>query len=451
MSVRTIYDTYPERFYLLSTRCRKLISLESQDHFLEEEVEKAFAKLPIVEGGNIYALYKYDSSVKATMDELSKRFKSQYPQVQQLSAYFKDFVDGDYFIKHNSAAPLSDLKRTIIKLKALTNNSDASKEDMIFVMNWCFLYVKYETYSYGFLTDKIYVGESNADKRVCRFCGKSGAKRFKTLSHSIPDALGNKLLFCLEECDECNHALERQVERHLYKFLEIPRTLACVTGKSSKNHHLEGLNFHIHPDDKTRQPIVYVMQEHIPNDVYQGKPTGKIHLYNKEKISYQGIYKALVKIAIDMMPNEKISHFIQASRWVHGDFEGKNLPKVLYGEHGDFFTQPVLDLYFRNEQSPKFSPYCTAVLYIFSSIFIYVVPFNDIDGNMYNEVPSLDAHWALFKDKQYLYIQEWEEFDSNDTQLITPFYKLSIFAPNNKYKLEFRPSTDNIFKIVRKK
>lgn len=116
MSVRTIYDTYPERFYLLSTRCRKLISLESQDHFLEEEVEKAFAKLPIVEGGNIYALYKYDSSVKVTMDELSKRFKSQYPQVQQLSAYFKDFVDGDYFIKHNSAAPLSDLKRTIIKL-----------------------------------------------------------------------------------------------------------------------------------------------------------------------------------------------------------------------------------------------------------------------------------------------------------------------------------------------
>lgn len=451
MVINSIYDIIPERFYLLSSKNRKLFCFESTNHILEEEIERAFAKFPIIEGGNIYALYKYSPSVKSILYGLSERFKDNYPQVQQLLAFFKNFNDGDFFIKQNSSVSLPNIKRSIIKIKALTNNYDISKADRIFVLNWCFLYLKYETYSYGFLTDKVYMGEALKDKRQCRFCGKSGAERFKNLSHAILDSLGNKSLFCLEECDECNKELEKHVEKHLYKFLEIPRTLACVKGKKSRRHHLEGLNFHIHPDEKTQQPIVYVMQEKIVNDVYQEKLTGKIYLYNKESISSQGIYKALVKIAVDMIPNEKISHFYKTGRWVHGDFEAPNfLPPVLYGEHDDFFEQPVLDLFFKNEKSPRFSPYCTAILYIFSSIFIYAVPFNDIDGDKYEDIQSFDAHWAFFKEKQYLCIKEWTQIDSNDKELITPFYKLPIFPFNNEYKVLYRPTSDNVFKRKQK-
>ena len=45
----SIYDLFPEKFYLLSTKNRKLFSLESQDRVLEDSVEEAFEKLPKAE------------------------------------------------------------------------------------------------------------------------------------------------------------------------------------------------------------------------------------------------------------------------------------------------------------------------------------------------------------------------------------------------------------------
>ena len=449
--MNTIHDIYPEKFYLLSIKNRRLIDLnsKSEERILEHEVEKAFSSLPIRQGGNIYAIYVYDSSVMDVMNELSSRFKSQYPQIQQLPAYFKNFKDGDIFIRHNSSAPMIDIKRSMIKINALEMGVDESELDYNFMLTWARLYLLFETFSYGFLTDKVFAGELDIDKRVCRFCGKSGKDIFKELSHAVQEALGNKLLFCNEECDECNHLLEKEVERHLYRFLEIPRTLADVTGKGSRNHHLEGVNFHIHPDQTTLKPIVYVKQEHIINDLYKGKLTGKIHLYNKCEISFQGLYKALVKIAIDMMPEDKIQHFVKAGQWVHGDLDEDKLPFVLYGEHSDFFFQPVLDLFFRNEHSPKDSPYCTAVLYIFSSIFIYIVPSSDIDGDKFSSPDSLLTHWNIFKKNQYLVVSEWEEFDSNNTEEKSPFYKIPVIPLNNMYDIQYRPSWDEVFKIKR--
>lgn len=449
--MNTIYETFTEKFYLLSIKNRRLIDLnsKSKERTLEQEVEKAFSQLPIREGGNIYAVYVYDSSVMAIMNKLSNRFKIQYPQIQQLPAYFKDFKEGDVFIRHNYSAPLIDIKRSMIKIKALKMNIDYYQLDNYFVCKWGKLYLSFETFSYGFLTERIFAGETDREKRVCRFCGKSGNGLFTEHSHAVQEALGNKLLFCNEECDKCNQLLEKEAERHLFKFMEIPRTLASITGKGSRNHHLEGANFHIHPHPTTLKPVIYVKQEHIINDLYKGKQTGKIHLYNKGAISFQGIYKALVKIAIDMMPNDKMPHFVQAGRWVHGDFEGKDLPPVLYGEHDDFFSQPVLDLFFTNNRSPKFSPYCTAELYIFESIFIYIVPFNDIDGNKYNNPYTLKAHWDLFKKYQYLSVKEWEEFDSNDTEEKSPFYKIHIISHDDKYSIQFRSSWDEVFKIKR--
>ena len=115
------YDVRPEIFYLLSIRNRKLVNLDSKSdgRILEQEVEKAFNKLPILEGGNIYAIYVYNSSVMDVMRELSNRFKDQYPQIQQLPTYFKNFKDGDIFIRHNYSAPMVDLRRSMIRIKAL--------------------------------------------------------------------------------------------------------------------------------------------------------------------------------------------------------------------------------------------------------------------------------------------------------------------------------------------
>jgi hypothetical protein len=192
------------------------------------------------------------------------------------------------------------------------------------------------------------------------------------------------------------------------------------------------------------------MQDKIVNDTYKGSPTGKIQLYNNGEVSFYGIYKALVKIAVDLIPSDRMSHFIKTGQWVHGDFEGENLPVYLYGEHDEFFEQPVVDLFFKKENSPVFSPYCTVILYIFNSIFIYTLPYCDVDGERFASSGTLGQHFGFFKSKQYLHVPEWEEFDANDKTVGNPMYKIPVIPTGVNYKVECRPSDDEVFEIKRK-
>ena len=443
------FDLRPQKFYLLSAKARKLLSFASDDKLLENAVEEAFAKLPKVEGGNVYAIFRYEPMMLKVMMELSDRFKDKYSCIQSLPSFMRQLEEGDVFIRHQAWTTLPDLKRSMIKLKAIIEGRDMYRDDTTFMLNWTRLYLKYDTFSYGFLTDRIYVGEEDRDKRECRFCHNKGDERFRHESHAMMEALGNKLLFCNEECDECNQILEGSVEKQLFKFLEIQRTLSNVPGKKRKHHYLEGENFHIRPDLTTNKPVVYVKQETIINDMYKGRATGQILLFNKGDISYYGIYKALVKIAIDMMPTEHYAHFKDAGSWVCGAKKGGNLPTFLYGEHAGFFEQPEIDLFFRKSESPHFSPYCIAVIYIYCSIFIFTVPFCDLDDDSSNSTTSLKACYDFFKKYQYLYIAEWVEYDANDKTPRKPFYKSYILPQGAPYKIVFKPSTDEVFKRER--
>ena len=171
------FDYIPQRFYLLSEKSRRLFSFQSADRSLEAAVEEAFERLPRLEGGNVYAVFRYEPVMLKVMTELAEQLKKQYRNIQQLPAFMRQLEKGDIFIRHQAGAPLPDLKRTIIKVLALTKGRDTQLEDNHFVLNWCKLYLKYDTYSFGFLSEKIYVGEDNPDKRVCRFCGKTGKMR----------------------------------------------------------------------------------------------------------------------------------------------------------------------------------------------------------------------------------------------------------------------------------
>ena len=446
-----LFDIHPQKFYLLSPKKRTLIDFSKADHSFAQEVDDVFDRIRALEGGNIQALYCYTPLVLESMQALAAKYKDQYPNVQQLPKYFKDFEEGDYFIRQRTSVSILDLKRSILETDSRTLGIDVKKTDDIFVQNWGLLCLSYDVYSFGFLTDKVYVGEKDESKRICRFCKGTGKERFKKTSHALQEGLGNHLLFAYEECDDCNQYFSNSVETPLFRFLETSRNLSQVRGKRSAIHNQEGLNFHIHPDNITKQPVVYVKQEHIYNDEYQGKLTGKILLYNNGSITYQGIYKALVKFAVDMIPSDKINHFARTGEWVHGDFDSDSLPSFIYGEQDTFFfEQPVLDLFFRNETSPVFSPYCTAVLYIFDSIFIYILPFSDVDTDLSLSAIQIRTHLEHFKKHEYIHVPEWVEYDSNDISERAAHYKIPVLGISGKYSVEYRPSSDLIFEIKRR-
>lgn len=444
-----LFDIYPQKFYLLSVRNRRLFSYSSPDHSLEQAVEEAFSHITRMEGGNIHAVYRYDTSCLSVMTELADKYKREYPHIQQLPAYFKQCKDGEYIIRQNAEMPLFDLKSSIVQITALAHGLDAHKAHEAFSVNWAKLYLSFDTVSYGFLPGRIAIGEKDRTKRTCRFCFNSEASNFVHVSHAVQEGLGNHLLIANEECDNCNNLFSNGVEIQLFRFLETNRTLSQVRGKGKSTYHQVGLNFHIHPDALTGLPTVYVQKEHVYNVLYKGTVTDKIMLYNQGPITYQGICKALVKIAVDMIPDDKIKHFKKTGQWVHGDFTAEELPPFCYGEHTFFFGQPVLDLFFRNEKSPAYAPYCTAVLYIYESVFIYIVPYNDVDGDRYKTLSEVRPQLELFKKHEYLSVAEWVEYDSNDICEYVAQFKIKAIGVEGKYNVEYRSSCDPIFSIHR--
>ena len=115
-----IFDIHPQKFYLLSPQKRTLIDFSFEDHNFAYEVEKAFANIRAVEGGNIHAVYRYNYQIFEVMQAFSEKYKNQFPRVQQLPAYFKGLEEGEYFIRQRTSVSLIDLKRSILETESRT-------------------------------------------------------------------------------------------------------------------------------------------------------------------------------------------------------------------------------------------------------------------------------------------------------------------------------------------
>jgi hypothetical protein len=81
-------------------------------------------------------------------------------------------------------------------------------------------------------TSATYLGTKNP--RVCRFCGRSSPTvSFGKTAHAIPAFLGNRSVFSLYECNECNNAFSEYLEDHFAKMLHGVRTLLRIRGRKS--------------------------------------------------------------------------------------------------------------------------------------------------------------------------------------------------------------------------
>jgi HNH endonuclease len=71
------------------------------------------------------------------------------------------------------------------------------------------------------------------DHRVCRYCGGEKPEvTFKERAHALPELIGNRWLFALDECDVCNDFFSVALEDHLAKYLGVRRTFSQIRGKT---------------------------------------------------------------------------------------------------------------------------------------------------------------------------------------------------------------------------
>jgi len=254
-----------------------------------------------------------------------------------------------------------------------------------------YLSTLFEYHSFGFDGITIYIGEK--EHRVCRFCGETNPKKFKDRAHAIGESLGNKKLFCNEECDTCNHTLNK-IEDNFLRLMDIRRALYHISRKDATNTaSVFGSNFAILPNEDGAAEL-YIMQESIGAEVNIQQPF-MFQLKQYSVLTDEKVYKALAKMVIDLLPSIHLLHFENTIKWIKSDaFFIDNLPGVWFCHNtGKMHQQPYLDIFINNKQHLPDSPYCTAALYIYDIVYVFVMPLVDIDGGMFKYDKQLTNHW----------------------------------------------------------
>ncbi len=249
----------------------------------------------------------------------------------------------------------------------------------------------FEYHSFGFDGITIYVGEN--EHRVCRFCGETNPKKFRDRAHAIGESLGNKKLFCNEECDTCNHTLNK-IEDNFLRLMDIRRALYHISRKDSTViPSVFGKNFVILPNEVGAAEL-YIMRETIEPGVDIKRPF-MFQLKQHSVLTDEKIYKALAKMVIDMLPSNHLPHFKNTIKWIRSDsFFIDSLPGIWFCHNTDkMHQQPYLDIFINSKKHLSDSPYCTAALYIYDIVYFFVMPLVDIDGGMFKYDKQLKKHW----------------------------------------------------------
>jgi hypothetical protein len=159
---------------------------------------------------------------------------------------------------------------------------------------------------------KIKIG---SQPKSCRFCGRTEEQvTFKKVAHAVSEALGNKVLLSLEECDDCNAATS-EVESDLTNFVRGELTFGQIRGK-------RGVPSVKARDGRSRidfGPDGYKIKQ------FEGGPP-LVRFYEDRSGGFadiplpgfrpQGVYKAIVKMALTVIPRSELHAFAGALGWM---------------------------------------------------------------------------------------------------------------------------------------
>ncbi len=178
--------------------------------------------------------------------------------------------------------------------------------------------------------------------KTCRFCGKSEDEvSFKKNAHVFPESIGNKILLSNYECDICNQYFGNTIENDYSKFFSLYHSIMQIRGKNgipkcsfkipcSKRTDKCAKNcIDVNFDFKENRPHIRVCKEVdsqfiklTNNSITISKPV--------DKYCPIGVFKAIVKMAITVMPFEEIQLFSNVIKW------------ILDTEHNNFYIDKKL-------------------------------------------------------------------------------------------------------------
>lgn len=247
------------------------------------------------------------------------------------------------------------------------------------------------------------VGELERSKRVCRFCGESmPTVRFDKTAHAVPESIGgHKNLVCYEECDKCNEAFGEDVERNLCEWFDFRRSTHQVKKKSGGIPKAYGRNYVI--EDKK-------VSLFLDKDV-----TKEIKLVGSGTVTLQGIYRALCKIAIDLIDNEYLDQLKTTIKWVRfGRPKSSHYPQIaqMHGLHE--VKEPIVYICSRKDRhDTDTTPLHLCIFRIFDLALLYVLPHVN-DRMVFHENYTRCIQTEALKVLGFTGNWEWDSYETTE-------------------------------------
>jgi hypothetical protein len=170
----------------------------------------------------------------------------------------------------------------------------------------------------------------------CRFCGETNIRAFHNVAHTLPEAFGNKWITSLDECDVCN-ARFGAFDDALAKSMGAVLTVGGVKGKQNKVRQTGRSKSsasirHSHVDG--RPSISFRANGADFGEQVGGDPrTGELVFSipgGTERFIPARAYKALVKMAVGVLPVEELPDFSRVIAWLNTPDE-ELLPFMVVG------------------------------------------------------------------------------------------------------------------------
>jgi len=235
------------------------------------------------------------------------------------------------------------------------------------------------------------------EERICRFCGLNYSQTtFKKEAHIISAHLGNKYLVSDFECDKCNKFFGDNYEDDLAAFLGMSRTILGVKNRYNKIPTFKSPGKML----VARREEFYGIKEGIK--VSREESTKGIFnidaKFGKTEITYQKhpytpikVYKALLKIALSIIPEQYVADYRHAFEYLFKiNDKPSDLAKVLHCElpYNHKVENPVC-LLFKKLDSTKRTITHVFALYLQNYVFEFPIPFSEVDKNndLYNGKP----------------------------------------------------------------
>lgn len=134
-------------------------------------------------------------------------------------------------------------------------------------------------------------------------------------AHAIPESIGNKEFVLKNECDTCNKFFGDKLEDNFSKYLGLGRTLSQIFAKNGvPSYKTKDGNCRI---DYTKKGIVIQLTE---ESICIEQRDNHI-LFHAVRDTYTpiAVYKALVKMALSLLPYDKMPYFADTVEWLKED------------------------------------------------------------------------------------------------------------------------------------